>query len=83
MKYEDKNEKSSFHLNIHNFFIFKYFYLRIGMDILKTMLFEIKITQHSSITMHKTNIPDAFISQKIFHRIIQQVTGVNTKCVNT
>ena len=32
-----------FHLNIHNFLSFLYFYLKVQLDTLETMLFEINI----------------------------------------
>ena len=36
-------KKRHFYLNIRNFFIFKYFYLKVQLDTRKTMLLKIKI----------------------------------------
>ena len=41
MKRKMKNRL--FHLNIHNIYIFQYFYWKIQLDTLETMLFNIKI----------------------------------------
>ena len=43
MKYENKLNSRLFYLNIYNFFIFQYFYLKSLMDTLETMLLKIKI----------------------------------------
>ena len=41
MKRKMKNRL--FHLNIHNIYIFHYFYWKVQLDTLETMLFNIKI----------------------------------------
>ena len=40
---EENGKIAFFHLNIHNYFIFKYCYLKIWLDTFKTMLFKMKI----------------------------------------